>query len=498
MAVDQTHPDYDERIDAWELVRDVLEGSRAVKDKREVYLPSLSEMGENEYNAYRSRAIFVNLSKRAHLAWTGMMTRRPPVVEPASALEAPWMDDVDLEGADFVEYVAQLAAHNTSTGRGLTIIDWLEEERRPFVRYVKAEDVINWRCERINGRHRLTMLVIRERSSESVPGFGEASDEFDSTTFEQYRHFQLLPMSGDGATLGVVVNVWRKGSEKKEFAIIDSLTPTRRGIALSEIPVVFNNALTMEASPGEIPLEDIASINVSHYNNSADLENGRHVAGLPTPWAAGFGDGTLTLGVNRAWVSDDVGAKAGFLEFTGSGLTTLEKALEEKQGQIATLGARAIAPEKDDAEAFNTVKMRGAAETASLMNYAGALDKQATAILRWLFWWTATTETSPAELEEYFVVTSKDFISTKLSPDEVRALTEAYLKHAISFSTLFHNLQEGEIYPPDADMEEEEAAIRESGMEAMKMAMDAATAAQGARKPPGQGPDTRNPADAAE
>jgi len=454
--VDTTHPAYDEFLPVWEVVRDTVDGTRKIKREfpdlanatsatgRMAYLPRLAEQSDPDYLAYRNRALYVNFTSRALRAWTGLLFRKAPVWKAPLGKEI-LETDCDLQGRSLTKYIEMVGEDVASVGRAGTLIDWSESEERPYFSYYAAESIINWRVERVASRQTLTLLVLAEESP-------AGDTEFSHKTIERWRIYQLvqpdsLRMDLPAPRKVVLMTLYER--HHKEFVVVDEREINRRGVPLTAIPFVFHssNEQTDPAIPVEPPLEAISQINISHYRTSADLENGRHIAGIPTPWAIGFTEDTtkhLTLGATRAWTTSELGASAGFLEFTGQGLGELRMAIIEKELQMAMLGARAITPEVGGSEAVETVRMRAVAESASLADIAGAMESQMIRALRWFEFWMGSTEgTEPGTTEDpVSLVMNRDFVSVKLTPAEVGAWTNALILNRISFATYFHNLQE--------------------------------------------------------
>ena len=499
--VETLHPEYAEHVDHWQLVRDALAGSRKIKEElpdvsatavKTVYLPRLENQTVTQYRAYQLRALWVNFTLRALTAWTGLLFRKPLQLTAGAAEKQVLERDADMQGRSLQQYAEYVGGEVMSVGRGGTLIGYSEEEARPYLAYYAAENVINWSTGRVNGRQQLTLLVLAEFIQD--PG----ANEFEHETRRAFRVFERLPS-------GVVTVTTYHEVDEGKIVVVDVTIPERRGIPLVDIPFVFHGASTSSPSIGIIPLEGIAEINVSHYRTSADLEHGRHVCGIPTPCLAGFTEGNSTevvLGPNSAFVSEDANAKAFYLEFSGQGLAELSKAIAEKETQAAALGARPITPEVGGAEATATVEMRATAESASLVDVAQQLDVQFTQVVRWFEWWTATTALpSPVIGEEQGtasrVVFSKDFVTTKLKAPELQSLTAALVANKISFNTYFHNLSEGEVYPDDWTLEQEQEAVEAAAAMSLEqsLTMMEATADAGAANddpPPAKAP----PADA--
>jgi len=59
-------------------------------------------------------------------------------------------------------------------GRAGTLLDWEGEvEDRVYATMYRAESILNWRVERVNGRSVLTLLVLQETTSSSPLAVGE-------------------------------------------------------------------------------------------------------------------------------------------------------------------------------------------------------------------------------------------------------------------------------------------------------------------------------------
>lgn len=83
------------------------------------------------------------------------------------------------------------------------------------------------------------------------------------------------------------------------------------------------------------PIEALADVNIAHYQNSADLENGAHLSGLPTPYATGLDatvdengvatSPTIYIGSSTFLTFPNADTKVGFLQCGSEGFATREK-----------------------------------------------------------------------------------------------------------------------------------------------------------------------------
>ena len=169
MPVNSTHPDYDASLPAWLRARDVMAGEDAVKFAGEKYLPRLESQSDDEYIPYRARAAFFNAAARTAEGFVGLVCRRPPFIKVPGRSSAigkaltEFNNDADMLGTPLGGYGQAIVSEIIAVGRVGTLVDWEGEvEHRVYVSRYAAEDILNWRTERINGRNLLTMVVLRK------------------------------------------------------------------------------------------------------------------------------------------------------------------------------------------------------------------------------------------------------------------------------------------------------------------------------------------------
>ena len=465
MPVDTVHRDYSDAIETWRTIRDAVRGSRAVKQAGERYLPRLSDQTDEEYSAYRTRAQYFNATNRTLEVLRGSVFRKNPNFNQQGLDD--FLENATPASLSMYDYCKQVAGEVLSVGRFGTLIDFPQESQWPVLCGYCAENIVNWRTARIQGRETLVLLVLHEMSDDTVDTGGQTQqatdDGYEQTLVDQWRVFRLVPTEQDQWFVQCeVYRVRAAGSGPgREFVLIDSAIPTRRGTPLARIPFCFHGPENNSAAVEKAPLEDIADVNLSHYRSSADLEHGRHFTGLPQPWAAGFDiQHELKIGSSTCWITESPDAKVGFLEFSGQGLGALTTAIEEKERQMAALGARMLMPQLKDAEAFDTVRIKHSAETSALMASAIALGQSMTQVLRWVAWWSGTSGAPEQEIDTTVEINT-EFVASTLRPEEITALVAAWQGDAISWETLVYNLQRGELYPDDFDSEEERQRIAE-------------------------------------
>ena len=129
---------------------------------------------------------------------------------------------------------------------------------------------------------------------------------------------------------------------------MDSYQPTDgTGSRLDEIPFYFIGSENNDEEIDDAPLYDLCVLNIAHYRNSADYEEGVFICGQPWVYVSGL---------DAAWFKDQMGGK--IKGGSGNGIplpkdgsmgiiqaqpnTIAKEAMDQKEDQMIKLGARLI------------------------------------------------------------------------------------------------------------------------------------------------------------
>lgn len=432
MPVNSVHPLYSSYTKAWSKCRDAYNGSDAIKEKGKDYLPILEGQSPVEYQAYKERALFYSITAKTVESLVGLALQKNPILNFPPSMHKFFHDN---SGVEFHELLGMAYTETLLMGRlGVLIdrsIDGGDPKPIPYI----SESIINWEAD---GHGLFTLVVLAESILEI-----EDNDRFKKTYRNQYRVLELI----DGIYHQTVYN------EKLE-AVGGSIRPNNSGIEMDFIPFFMVTPTGISAAVDKSPLLDIVEINISHYRTSADLEHGRHFTGLPTPVVIGVDESTvLKIGSLTAWIIPNANGDAKFLEFTGEGLTSLEKALSEKQSQLASLSARLIDSSSRGSESPETVKLRYASENANLTSVSRSVE----AFMNLIYKTIAIMETLDAN--SVTIELNKDFLGKTLSSKEVKEFIDSYFAGGISKDTLIYNLRKGGVLDPLRTDAEEASAI---------------------------------------
>lgn len=432
MPVNSVHPLYLANQDKWERCRDAFEGSDAIKAKGVKYLPALIDQSSAEYRAYKDRALFYSITSKTIESLVGLAMQKEAIISRPEKMAHYFEDN---SGVEFYELLDRAFTETMLMGRFGVLIDRPLDGGPPNPVPYLSESILNWDTD-ANGR--LTFVVLHE--SILVPS---ANDRFVKTYENQYRVLELV----DG--------VYTQMLYDKGMQLVSTVVPTNYGVAMDYIPFYIVTPSGIGSTVDKSPMLDIVEINISHYRTSADLEHGRHFTGLPTPVVIGVDASTvLKIGSMTAWIIPNERGDAKYLEFTGEGLRSLEKALSEKQSQLASLSARLIDSSTRGSESPETVKMRYASENANLV----AISRSVEAFINIVYRTIADMES--LDRDEVRVELARDFVAKSLTSKEVKEMVEAYFEGGISKETLIYNLRKGGVLDPLRSDEDEISSIK--------------------------------------
>lgn len=489
MAVTDKHPQYVEYYPQWVRCRDVTSGEDAVKGKGEAYLPRLEGQDDAEYHAYKMRAMFYGAADRTVRGLCGAVMRKSPTLTGTERI-TEFLSDLGLDGESLDQLLKKSLDETISIGRSGILVDSPIGGGDPYMVIYCAESITNWRIQRVQGKRRLTMVVLHE--CEVV-----RDDEEDVFSQEEEEIYRVLMLVGAGienefgevistdSGLVYAVQTYRKddtvpdGEETRWLPDPPVFPRTKGGKYLEEIPFIFVGKKDTTTEVDKSPLLDLVDVNLSHYRTSADLEHGRHFTALPTAWVAGFDvkSTRLRIGSTTAWVSNDPNAKAGFLEFSGAGLASLSEALKEKEKLMAVLGARLLEETKVMSETATAARLRQSGEQSILADIAQSVSEAFTRVLRWYAYWQAISTFDQIKIE-----LNQDFNLVGIESAMLLALMTAVQKGTMSWDTYFWNLQRGEVVPDHRTADEEKRLIESGAPDKLLLEADSKKMDQAAAK----------------
>lgn len=426
MSVDSKHPDWVAMCPVWGKMRDTSAGLVRVAAARtygvrasgadqwagEVYLPRLAGQQAKDYAAYRNRAWWYPAVGRTIQGYVGTLFRRDPAIEwgPLAQLEANW----DGRGRNFSSWTRDLASEVLTAGRAAVVVDWDPERSAPFAQLYTAEQLVNWHSTFY------VFALVRQEVKDYV-----------LSTVEQ-RH--IVRVDGEGW----VGELWERQTDETWRLVQEPLTYQARGVEYN--PVIVTGWSSMGDEVEYPPLLELADLNLSHYRNSADHENGLHFCGMPQYWISGLRaiEGEVwNIGVPEVWMIGDPGGKAGVAEMSGASVGKLAEAMVEKERRMAAVGARMLEGQRKAVETAETARIRQAGERSALSVVAKTVSETITAVMKRM-------AAHMGQSEDVGFAISDDFDDTVMSTEDMVRLMQVWQSGGLSQESYLYNLKKGE------------------------------------------------------
>lgn len=424
---------------------DAREGQHAIHAGKTAYLPRPSGYSDQAYQALIDRTPFYGAYSRTIDAFIGMVMRINPTIDNANDL----LKNIDNEGNDLIDLLDDILEDRLVNGAGGLLVEYssvselpstkLQAEimgLRPYITEYDWCSIIKTKKHKKN----FTQVILKEDREVFI-------SEFESECIDVYK---VLDLDEQGYYRQ---RTFKKDDKKKDtfIQIDDDFYPLMNGGKIKEIPFFMFGC--MDETP---ELIDLVYLNISHYQNTADVENGCHFTGSPKAWIAGHqlapGE-VLDMNSDSAWIFADPSAKAQYMEFSGQGLGALEKRIEMKERQMAAIGTKALS-DTVVAETATGASLRSAGEFSILAKVANEISKVMSQAASFMYKWAGNTDVS--------IQLNTDFFPNTADPQTLLAWLQLYQSGSISFQSLYSNLKAGEVILSSETAEEEQAAISES------------------------------------
>lgn len=471
------HPSYLEQYSSWVLIRDCIAGEQRIKSRRTTYLPTLEKQTTKNYEHYLRYAYFLNGVEKTVTQLTGQVfRRRPSFSHIPSSLP---ISRITKSGESLETFLQTVVREILTTGRyGILLDRPVSPALSPYLAGYRAEDILMWRVQEINGLFQLTLVVLHE----SVEVFNE--EKFKIETYSQLRFLRLVPDKVPG-TYRYIQEI----RDPKELTLISTVIPTHRGSPLNYIPFQFFGPYALTPEMPKPPLLDIAFVNLSHYRSTADLEQGRHYAATPTYYIKGAGINNqpsgegpaqeFIVGPNNIWMLDS-GDEADILEFKGEGLKYLENAVTSKEAQMLSLGSRLVGQqEKTAAQSKLQTSEQAQGERSVLLSITNIVNSGVSNLLEWMRIWedAPLSEGKPPSVE-----LNQEFGDTIITARELRAIESLYESGMLPPEGLYKTFRDAGVIPSSMDFDEFETMLKERIAERNRLLAEQAAAGS----PPGR------------
>ncbi len=334
-----TSVSYDSMLPSWTKVQTVLDGTKALRSAGRTFLPQHAGETDIAYNERLTKCTLLNLTKITLNSWVGRPFSDPIVFTDVPPDLEELLSNVDLVGNDvhvfsrdwFSEGIAKAYSHVYVDYPRIvegevprTLADDRIENVRPYWVRIRPEQLFFADSEVIDGLEVLREIRIMEDVAVRV-GFAE-------TFVPQIRRIFM------DATGVVQIELYQQleAKKKQEWRLVDQYS-----ISLPVIPLVTFYSDRQTFMVGCPPLEDLADLNVAHWQSTSDQRAVLTVARFPILALSGGVDdnNVLTMGPNQWLYSPDPASKFYYVEHSGAAIEAGRKDLLDLEDQMAEYGA---------------------------------------------------------------------------------------------------------------------------------------------------------------
>lgn len=450
--VDTPSHEYEEMCRKWHMIDTVLGGTASMRAAGTAFLPRHQYESRDAYEERLSRATLKNYTLRTLDNLTSKAFRDPPLLGPdVPEVITNLAEDIDMEGnalhvfarawfrlavqRSFAFCLVDFSRTNTGENSVRTLEDDRREQIRPFWRLIDPIDVIFIRTEKRNGRIEIVEARIKEEEY--------VADGWTLRCIERIRI--LVP----GSFFLYEKIIPRKGAKPK-WVLVDT-----GPMGLDFVPLVPFYTSKEGLAEGKPPLEDLAYLNIEHFQSSADQRAILTVARFPILAVSGAStsdpNGQQVVIGPKKWLSvADPAGRIYYVEHAGNAIAAGRVDLEDIEDQMASYGSEFLR-KRPGASSATGRALDSAEAISSLMgwglDFKDALELAIQYTAKWL-------NLSMPISEGTIIYQIKPDISVGESK-ELDILDSARARRDISRKTYLSELQRRDILAPEFDIEKD-------------------------------------------
>ena len=420
----------------WGLIEHLLGGTYKIRKGHRKFLPQEPRELDEAYDNRLQRSVLSPYYVRLERMLAGMLTRKPVRLDDVSDQIREQLFDVDLQGNDLQTWLFATARVCIRYGHVGVLVDApaAGENGRPYYVTYTPRDILGWRTELADGEQKLTQLRLQEKILVPDGLYGE----------KEVTQVRVL-------TPGAF-EIHQKDA-KGDFQVVDE---GRTSLADIPFSVAYSNRLgVLESLP---PLADIAELNLQHYQTQSDLSNQLHISAVPMLALFGFPASAeeISAGPGEALALPE-GSDARYIEPAGNSYDAQFRRLDQIASQINELGLAAVLGAKLVGETAEAKRIDRSQGDSTMMVVAQQMQDLIDNCLRFHAQYMGEANAGSS-------LVNRDFMGTRLDPQEIQALLQLYTAGTITQETLLLQLEAGEVLGDDFDVENELEATQAGGL----------------------------------
>lgn len=438
------------------LTSTLMGGTESMRQAAQTYLPQHEREDDAVYDERLSTASLFNGFKKSVRSLAGKPFKKPMQFGDNFPTELKNLNgDIDLLGNNIDTFARESFIDGMQKGMTAVFVDFpevpqgasLADERdmgaRPYFVQMPRENIIAATARMIDGIEVLDHLRIFETSIER-DGFAEVEKVF-------IREYNLVMFDGEAGgdpELGVEWSKWaRPNSRSKKWERVEG--PNRLG-TMKFIPLAVWYLEREDFMVARPPLEDLAHINITHWQSSSDQRMILTVARFPILAGRGVSNDTINAGPKSFLRSSDPQSLFYYVEHTGAAINSGKVDLDDLKADMAAMGADMLVRKPGNMTA--TEKSIDSADEVSdlqafCMTFEGMMEQAYTFAGMWL--------NMDIDDPEAMVQIDKLFGPTDKQQAKLEALLKAREKGDISRRRFLIEMDRLDVFSEDFDLETE-------------------------------------------
>jgi hypothetical protein len=445
-------------VEAAEKGRALMGGTDSMRKAGKTYLPKFKAEADEDYKARLESSWLFNGMRKTVKDMTGRVFTKPIEIVDGSDRLKEFATDINMQGQDLSAFASDVFKDAFVPGISFIMVDAPRREGettraqantqglRPYMVHLKVEDILGFKTEQFNNVLALSMLRIMESVTEDDP-----KDEFTQINVDQVR-----VLTREGNT--VSVRIYRK-NDKDEWLVVDEYQTNAEEITV--IPFYAQRTGFFMAEP---VLEDLADVNIAHWQSQSDQRHILHFARVPILFASGRGDDEpLVISASQAVTSRDSDAKLSWVEHSGAAIGSGRTDLQDLQYQMQALGLQLLVASHETATG---AVLDSTKETSTLSMMADNLKDALEQALEWMAFYAGEQE------QNITVEINKEFGIVPLTAQEVQVMQQDVALGLLSKDAYYAERKRRGFLSPDLNTEADMDKITEEAPDLTGEALD--------------------------
>lgn len=465
MTVNTPDLAYAEAEEHWPLIHDLLGGTLAMRKAEKTWLPQEEAETPKSYAARLDRSVLYNGFKKALRDIASRPFAKPATIkfeiEGEDEFLAGIADNIDGKGSNLTSFARELMEDGATYGVAHTLTDFPTTEAtsnratekksgvRAYIRRIAPPDLIGWKTRQDeSGKTIVTEARIREEKVVTNEDYEQAVK----------RRVRLIT-----ETEWKVYELDAKEGEDGEWKVVEEGKNTLGRVPLST--AYFERAGVLVGRP---PLEDLAWVNLMHWQSQSDQRNILRLARFGVFFMKGVRDEEvkkIVLGPSNLVHSKNPDADMKVVEHSGAAIGAGEKDLERLEARMETLGMAPFVQSTAD----QTATARSLDETSRQSQVQAWIRELELTLERAI---VLAAEWQKQTIPGFSVAIFSEFATTLSADRDVNALIQMRQDGELSRKTFFAELIRRGILSDSLDMDEEAEALDEESADRIRKELE--------------------------